>query len=82
MIGIFTFNSHKKTLSLGDGSPVQIPNYKEYTMDNGTINTVCKKYINSLNFNVIQRMIDQSGMDKYAKNDFYTYDDRHSSMLS
>src|SRR5690625_2730198 len=36
-------------------------------MDNDTINTVFKKYINPLNFNVIQRMIDQSGMDKYAK---------------
>src|SRR5690625_7240334 len=67
MIEIFAFNSHKKTLLLGYGSPVQIPNYKEHNIDNDTINTVFKRYINPLNFNVIQRMIDQSGMDKYAK---------------
>jgi len=36
-------------------------------MDNHTTNTVFKKYINPLNFNVIQRMIDQSGIDQYAK---------------
>ena len=36
-------------------------------MANDTTDTVFKKYINPLNFNVIQRMIDQSGIDQYAK---------------
>src|SRR5690625_921544 len=46
---------------------VQIPNYKELSMDNDTIKTVFKKYIQPLNFNVIQQMIDLAGIDKYMK---------------
>lgn len=36
-------------------------------MDNDTIKTVFKKYINPLDFKVIQEMIDHAGIDKYVK---------------